>query len=125
MASHYPDLPPEQREGTADPDGDGVPNALECLMGTDPLTDQVADGHLPLGGCIEEGGQKFFVLEFSVEEGLAVQLAWGLEQSTTLQPESWVVVPEGGVQQTGDLVTVKLPLFETARRLFRLTVHTP
>ncbi|MBX7207008.1 MAG: S8 family serine peptidase [Verrucomicrobiaceae bacterium] len=121
-----PSPPPD-----ADPDGDGAPNLVEYVLGTDPRSD--AGGEMaasaPRLTAASSDGTPLLVFEFHHPPSRA-GAAWSVQQSPDLTPGSWLdVVPGTGgatMNQEGGVCRVTLPRSPGAARGFvRLHVTAP
>lgn len=120
MEQHYAQLPTDQRGANDDPDQDGVPNALEVVLGTDPTRARPMDGRLPLGQMVKDQGEFVWQVDFNLNDGdLPPGLTWRLEESETLK--AWAPLPESVMRRSGSHVSAVVPLSGEVR-FIRLAV---
>ena len=89
IAQNVPSIAQDQRGLLADPDGDGVPNALECLLKTNPGVKALGDGRLPAGRITTSDGQVVWEIVIELDREIASVLHWQFESSSALAPEGW------------------------------------
>ncbi|MCI0541688.1 MAG: hypothetical protein L0Z50_41350 [Verrucomicrobiales bacterium] len=121
IARHYPAVPEDQRGLLADPDGDGAPNLLECVLSTDPGTKGLADGRLPAGRIVERDGQLIWEISVELNSEVASLVDWRFEACGGLKPSDWVPVPLSNVRRNGGTTVISLPIAE-ASQFVRLRV---
>ncbi len=106
----------------ADPDGDGIPNAIEILLGTDP---SVANAQPPIRlVTLEDGGQTWLAYEYGIAEGSGLSFrcmgSSDLKTWAPLTSEPVLVSSSGGIQIWR--VREDQPLEEAPVRFMRLEV---
>lgn len=119
----------EDKGANADPDNDGVSNAIEYVLGTDP---RVSSGGLPMATLM--GSSLVFTFQRSdasetADLALRVKVSVGLSDWTTIPSylvgattgtsDVGVVVVENGA--ANDTVTVTIPLGSDTRKFARLS----
>lgn len=118
LATQYPAVPEGQRSIQSDPDGDGVPNGLECLLGGNPTVPEPDSGRLPSGTvAMDAQGQRVWTVTFSLGPDVPAGLAWSVEQTDDPARPSWWPLPATAVSREGRLVILTLPAVETSRFL--------
>jgi len=80
----------------ADPDGDGMTNAMEFVAGTDPLS---------AASCIKVSQLSLSGSNSQVSFPTVVGKTYDLKASPSLQPGSWTLV-QGGIPGTGATIQV-------------------
>ncbi|MBC2600416.1 fibronectin type III domain-containing protein [Puniceicoccus vermicola] len=94
---HLGDLPDTDRDPSADPDHDGIPNLLEFAQGSPP--NQSGSGNLPDCAMATENNEHYFEFSYrrrqggtgNAESGYTVgDLRYTVEMSPDLSPDSWV-----------------------------------
>ncbi len=117
QTNHFGGPAREVAAATADPDGDGLNNELEWLLGEDP---QAAQRYWQLSG-VEEDGQ--LVLRFERRAGLLMLLE---SMDTEVAREGWQPVEAMGNEYSvpsGDgLAEIRVPIPVTGTSLFRVRV---
>ena len=94
-----------------DPDGDGVPNWIEYLAGTDPTS---VNSKLRMGSSLPPGIQKRLVLRWLS----APQKEYILEASTNLTGSAWVPVSTN--LGTGDFLELNETNLQQNTRYYRV-----
>lgn len=98
---------------TADPDGDRLSNLIEYAFGLNPTSGRsssLAVGQLTAGGAY----QLSFIQPSNVND-----VVYGLEWSPTMQPGSWLPVPDTG---SGMLHTFTMSTASRSRAFFRFVI---
>ncbi|MCI0541910.1 MAG: hypothetical protein L0Z50_42480, partial [Verrucomicrobiales bacterium] len=121
IARQYPAVPEDQRGLLADPDGDGAPNLLECLLSTDPGTKGLADGRLSAGRIVERDGQLIWEISVELNLEIASLVDWRFEASGGLKPSDWAPVPSFNIQRSGGATVLRVPISD-ASQFIRLRV---
>ncbi len=109
----YPEIPETDRGLLADPDGDGVANVLECLLGSHPGRRGVLDGRLPAGTVRSLEGQPVWEIAIEWNKELAALLDWRMETSSTLESGRWATVAGSCIQQTPRGLVLTLPVLNS------------
>jgi hypothetical protein len=112
----------------ADPDDDGINNALEYSLASDPRVSSPA--RLPVVSSITEGSQSYLALTFRMQKNV-LDLVYFVEASSGLDVWDQQGTQVGPAIDNGDgteSITIRdsVPINSTARRFVRLRVlHTP
>lgn len=127
--------PPEVKGPDADPDGDGISNALEYALGTSPKLANCPT-QLPQCGLVSEGELSYLGIAYRVSAG-AVDAAITIETSGTLDGDSWAGGPghtvllgvsseeADGSRIFGARDAVPLDPTEAPQRFIRIRVTVP
>jgi len=98
----------------ADPDGDGMTNAMEFVAGTDPMS---------AASCIKVSQLAPTGNDIQVSFPSVVGKTYDLQVSPTLQADSWTLV-QGGITGTGSTIQVTDPNGNgQPKRFYRILVH--
>ncbi len=122
-SAHFPGVSNPGITGpAADPDGDGLPNLLEYLLGTDPNVRDAPDSALNCAG--DGNGHLLFVFRLSKN---LTGASYTLQQSTDLH--DWTdtgITPEiSSDQGSYSILQAAVPQGENSRLFLRLRVSTP
>jgi hypothetical protein len=122
IAREFPDVPTNARGPLSDPDADGVPNILECLLRTHPGRPDSGDGRLPWGRADSSPEPGVWRIVLPLNRELADALDWRLEAADALPTNTWQPIPTASMLQTADSIVVSLPP-PTTSQFLRLRIQ--
>jgi hypothetical protein len=114
-----PSISADQRGLLNDPDGDGVPNVLEYILGSNPSVKNSGDGRLPVGIVQTDGGQTVVVWVIQLNPTLPMNIDLPFETAESLDSAGWTILPSQYATRTGSQVTIRCPT-DQASRFIRL-----
>ena len=115
FSANYPEVAAADRDLLADPDGDRVVNALECLLGSHPDARGRLDGRLPFGAIrsLEDQPVWEIVIEWNTE--LAGLIEWRIEVSGCLELGQWETIAGSDIELTPTGLVLRLPMSNQAQ----------